>query len=165
MELPGMVLQLVTDELGLEQKLKVAYAAWARGDTLALVSLFCEDCEFTLVGNLVLNPHAGLRVGIPGLTEVLDHFHRVFEVREFLLEKIVVKGEDAFVHWHSSLLFRPNGRVIESERCDLIRFRGRLIRSIRCFYDSASMAITTGRAQVAAADTRAPLPQAGLKVS
>ncbi|MGQ3354506.1 MAG: nuclear transport factor 2 family protein [Phreatobacter sp.] len=160
-----MVLQLVTDELGLEQKLKVAYSAWARGDTVALVSQCGEDCEFTLVGNAVLNPHAGLRVGIAGLTEVLAHFHRMFEVREFLIEKIVVKGEDAFVHWHSSLKFRPNGRVIDSERCDLIRFRGGLIQSIKCFYDSASMAITTGRAQVASADARISLPPAGLKVS
>lgn len=160
-----MALHLVTDELGLEQKLKVGYAAWVRGDTLALASLFCEDCEFTLVGNPVLNPHAGLRIGIAGLTEVLGHFHRVFEVREFLIEKIVVKGDDAFVHWHSTLLFRPNGRVIESERCDLVRFRGRLIQSMKCFYDSASMAITTGRAQVAAPDARAALSPAELKVS
>jgi len=161
-----MVLQLVTDELGFEQKLKVAYSAWARGDTLALVAQCCEDCEFTLVGNAVLNPHAGLRIGIAGLTEVLAHFHRMFEVREFLIEKIVVKGEDAFVHWHSSLMFRPNGRVIDSERCDLIRFRGQLIHSIKCFYDSASMAITTGRAQVASADARTSPPSSvGLKVS
>jgi ketosteroid isomerase-like protein len=160
-----MVLKLVTDELGLEQKLKVAYSAWARGDVMSLSSQFCEDCEFTLVGNAVLNPHAGLRVGLAGLTEVLEHFHRMFEVREFLIEKIVVKGEDAFVHWHSSLKFRPNGRVIDSERCDLIRFRGRLIQSMRCFYDSATMAVTTGRAQVASTDARPPLPQADLKVS
>ncbi len=160
-----MALHLVTDDIALEQKLKVGYSAWARGDTLALASLFCEDCEFTLVGNPVLNPHAGLRIGIAGLTEVLGHFHRVFEVREFLIEKIVAKGDDAFVHWHSSLMFRSNGRVIDSERCDLVRFRGRLIQSMRCFYDSASMAITTGRAQVAPADSRAPVLQAGLKVS
>ena len=160
-----MALHLVTDEIGLEQKLKVAYAAWGRGDVVALSSLFCEDCEFTLVGNPVLNPHSGLRVGLVGLTEVLEHFHQMFEVREFLVEKIVVQDGDAFVHWHSTLLFRPNGRVIDSERCDLIRFRGGLIHSIKCFYDSASMAITTGRAQVASADARMASPPAGRKAS
>lgn len=160
-----MALYLVTDDIALEQKLKVGYSAWARGDIVALASLFTEDCEFTLVGNAVLNPHAGMRVGLVGLKEVLEHFHLMFEIREFLIEKIVVKDEDAFVHWHSSLLFRPNGRVVESERCDLIRFRGRLIQSIKCFYDSASMAIATGRAQVAVAGSHSAAAPAGLKVS
>jgi len=144
-----MALHLVTADISREQRLKVAYAAWARGDVNALLSMFADDCEFTLVGNPVLNPHAGLRIGIPGLREVFEHFHRMFEVREFLLEKVIVKDDDAIVHWHSTLLFRPNGRVIDSERCDLIEFRGGLIRALRCFYDSASMAISTGRAQVA----------------
>lgn len=147
-----MALHLVTEDLGLEHKLKVAYAAWGRGDVTALLALVAEDCEFVLVGNAALNPHSGLRIGRRGIAEVLSHFHKMFEVREFLIEKIVVKADDAFVHWHSSLMFRPNGRVIESERCDLIRFRGGLVCSIKCFYDSASMALTTGRAQVAPAD-------------
>ncbi|MDP2803136.1 MAG: nuclear transport factor 2 family protein [Phreatobacter sp.] len=160
-----MALHLVTDDIALEQKLKVGYSAWARGDTVALASLFSEDCEFTLVGNTVLNPHAGLRVGLLGLMEALDQFHRMFEIREFLIEKIVVRDDDAFVHWHSSLLFRPSGRVIESERCDLIRFRGRLIQSVKCFYDSASMAIATGRAQVATVEAPVVAAPAGLKAS
>lgn len=150
-----MSLRLVTDELSHEQKLKVAYSAWARGDVGALHSIFGEDCDFNLIGNPVLNPHAGLRVGLGGVMEVLHHFHRMFVVREFLIEKIIVNGDDAVVHWHSSLEYRPNGRIIESERCDLIRFRGGRIRSMKCFYDSATMAIGTGRAQpsVDAAET------------
>jgi len=158
-----MAVNLVTKDIGIEHKLKDAYAAWGRGDISALLVLFTDDCEFTLVGNPALNLHAGLRVGIAGLREVFEHFHRMFEVREFLIEKIVAKDDDAFVHWHSSLVFRPNGRVIESERCDLIRFRGGLVHSIRCFYDSASMALITGRAQVATPDTRLPMPLNGLK--
>jgi len=103
-----MALHLVTADISREQKLKVAYAAWARGDVNALLTMFADDCEFTLVGNPALNPHAGLRIGIPGLREVFEHFHRMFEVREFLLEKVIVKDDDAIVHWHSTLLFRPN---------------------------------------------------------
>ncbi|KAF0135968.1 MAG: hypothetical protein FD152_1156 [Xanthobacteraceae bacterium] len=160
-----MALHLVTTDISREQKLKVGYAAWARGDVAALVSMFADDCEFTLVGNAALNPHAGLRIGIPGLREVFEHFHRMFTVREFLLEKVIVKEDDAIVHWHSTLLFRPNGRVIDSERCDLIQFRQGHIRSLRCFYDSASMAIATGRAQVAAASGSGDASTAGRKVS
>lgn len=160
-----MALHLVTDEIGREQKLKVAYAAWARGDVTSLLAMFADDCEFTLVGNAALNPHAGLRIGIPGLREVFEHFHRMFQVREFLLEKVIVKDDDAIVHWHSTLLFRPNGRVIDSERCDLIQFRGGLIRTLRCFYDSASMAISTGRAQVAATSGSADAADNGRKAS
>ncbi|WP_439575756.1 nuclear transport factor 2 family protein [Phreatobacter sp.] len=144
-----MSLRLVTDELSHEQKLKVAYSAWSRGDVSALHSIFSEDCEFNLIGNPVLNANAGLRVGPAGVLEVLQQFHRMFVVREFLIEKIIVNGDDAVVHWHSSLEFRPNGRIIDSERCDLIRFRGGRIRSIKCFYDSATMAIVTGQARPA----------------
>lgn len=160
-----MALHLVTADIGREQKLKVGYAAWSRGDVTSLLSMFEDDCEFTLVGNPVLNPHAGLRVGIPGLREVFEHFHRMFEVREFLLEKVIVKDDDAIVHWHSTLLFRPNGRVIDSERCDLIQFRGGLIRRLRCFYDSASMAIATGRAQVATTGASSEVADSGRKAS
>lgn len=142
-----MSLRLVTDDLTHEQRLKIAYAAWARGDVNALHSIFGEDCEFNLIGNPVLNAHAGLRVGLAGVMEVLQHFHRMFAVREFVLEKIIVSGDDAVVHWHSCLEYRRNGRIIESERCDLIRFRGGRVCSMKCFFDSATMAIVTGRAR------------------
>lgn len=147
-----MVLRLVTDELTRAQKLRVAYSAWARADVDMLTTMFADDGEFTVVGNPVLNPHAGLRLGIPGLRGVLAQFHRDFRVREFVIEKVLVDGDDAAVHWHSSLEWIRSGRVIDSERCDLIQFRGGLIQKILCFFDSATMAVMTGRAQSTGAD-------------
>lgn len=147
-----MALHLVTEDLSLEHKLKVAYAAWARGDASMLASLVADDCELTILGNPALNPHSGLRVGHTGICDALTQFHRIFDVRDFLIEKMIVKGDDAVVHWHSSLIIRANGRVIDSERCDLITFRDGLARSIKGFYDSATMALVSGRAQVAPSD-------------
>lgn len=147
-----MALHLVTEELSLEHKLKVAYAAWGRGDASILSSLVADDCELMLMGNPALNPHSGLRIGHAGIRDALELFHSVFEVRDFLIEKMIVKDDDAVVHWHSSLVFRANGRVIDSERCDLITFRDGLARSIKGFYDTATMALVSGRAQVAPPD-------------
>ncbi|WP_164135430.1 nuclear transport factor 2 family protein, partial [Stenotrophomonas maltophilia] len=70
-----------------------------------------------------------------------------FRVREFVIEKVLVDGDDAAVHWHSPLEWIRTGRVIDSERCDLIQFRDGLIQKILCFFDSATMAVMTGRAQ------------------
>ncbi|WP_163454716.1 nuclear transport factor 2 family protein, partial [Escherichia coli] len=77
---------------------------------------------------------SGLRLGIPGLRGVLAQFHRDFRVREFVIEKVLVDGDDAAVHWHSSLEWIRTGRVIDSERCDLIQFRDGLIQKILCFF-------------------------------
>ncbi|MBL8571575.1 MAG: nuclear transport factor 2 family protein [Phreatobacter sp.] len=138
----------MTDPLPREHLVKVAYAAWARGDEIALQSLVTEDCEFQLVGNPVLNPHSGLRVGKAGLRESVRVFHEDFAVREFLIEKIIAKDDDAVIHWHATLEFVRTGRMIESERCDLIAFEGNLISRMKCFFDSASMAVATGRAVI-----------------
>lgn len=156
-----MSLHLVTDPLPREQLVKVAYSAWARGDEIALLSLVTEDCEFQLVGNPVLNPHAGLRVGKAGLREALRIFHADLTVREFLIEKIIAKDDDAVIHWHSTLEFTRTGRMIESERCDILAFRGNLIARVKCFFDSASMAVATGRAIAPApeADTSRATPR------
>lgn len=150
-----MGLQVVTGALGREQILKVAYSAWIRGDGAALTAMFCDDCEFHIVGNTVLNPHSGLRAGIAGLRESMRLFHASFIVREVLIEKIIAKDDDAVVHWHSSLEYVPTGRIIESERCDLIAFRGDQICKISCFFDSASMAVATGRVQLPVPDAAA----------
>lgn len=144
-----MSLRLITDDISREQKLKLAYSAWLRADEAAIASVFTEDCQFQLMGNPVLNSQAGLRVGRAGVLEVMRHSHRLFVIREFMIEKIILDGDDAVVHWHSSLELRPTGRVIESERCDLVAFRDGLIHSMKCFYDSASMAIVSGRARPA----------------
>ncbi|MFX5752095.1 nuclear transport factor 2 family protein, partial [Acinetobacter baumannii] len=69
-----------------------------------------------------------------------------------VIEKVLVDGDDAAVHWHSSLELIRTGRVVESERCDLIQFRGGLIQKILCFFDSATMAVMTGRAQSTGTD-------------
>jgi ketosteroid isomerase-like protein len=156
-----MAIHLVTDTLPREQLVKVAYAAWARADQMALLSLVTDDCEFQLIGNPVLNPHAGLRVGKAGLRETMRQFHADFVVQEFLIEKIIAQGDDAVIHWHSHLEFVRTGRIIESERCDIIAFRGNLISRIKCFFDSASMAVATGRMQ--APETEAPKVRARRK--
>jgi ketosteroid isomerase-like protein len=150
-----MAIHLVTDTLPREQLVKVAYAAWARADQMALLSLATDDCEYQLIGNPVLNPHAGLRIGKAGLRETMRQFHADFIVHEFLIEKIIVQNDDAVVIWHSHLEFVKTGRIIESERCDVIAFRGNLICKIKCFFDSASMAVATGRAVSPAPDAEA----------
>jgi ketosteroid isomerase-like protein len=152
-----MALHLVTDELSHEQTLRIAYSAWARGDDAGVLAMVTEDCEFNLVGNPVLNPHSGLRVGHAGLREVMRLFHAEFAVREFIIEKMIIQDDDAAVHWHSSLELLRVGRVVETERCDLVTFRGSLMRKMLCFYDSASMAVLTGRAQATAIDKPADI--------
>jgi ketosteroid isomerase-like protein len=154
-----MAIHLVTDTLPREQLVKVAYAAWARADQMALLSLVTDDCEFQLVGNPVLNPHAGLRVGKAGLRETMRQFHADFVVREFLIEKIIAQGDDAVIHWHSHLELVRTGRIIESERCDILSFRGNLICRIKCFFDSASMAVATGRAHLPDAEPAKARPR------
>ncbi|MCA0320531.1 MAG: nuclear transport factor 2 family protein [Proteobacteria bacterium] len=153
-----MSLHLVTDPLPREQLVKVAYSAWARCDEVALLSLITDNCEFQLVGDPVLNPHAGRRVGKAGVRESVRLFHGDFVVHEFLIEKIIAKDDDAVVHWHSTLEFVRTGRMIESERCDILAFEGNLISRIKCFFDSASMAVATGRVQTP--DVEAPGAQA-----
>lgn len=151
-----MSLQVVTGALAREHVIKVAYAAWERSDQMGLLSLVTDDCEFQLIGNAVLNPHSGARVGKAGLREVMRQFHADFVVREFLIEKIIVQNADAVVIWHSQLELVRTGRIIDSERCDVLAFRGNLIARIRCFFDSASMAVATGRAVTPAPETAAP---------
>lgn len=147
-----MALHVVAGELAREQKIKVAYSAWLRGDEPAALAMFTEDCEFTLVGNPVLNPHSGPRAGLRGIRELMRLFRADFAVREFIIEKIIVSGDDAAVHWHTTMEYLPTGRIIQDERCDLIAFRGGLVRRVLSFYDSASMAVLTGRAQAPVAE-------------
>lgn len=143
-----MMLRVVQEELSRTQMLKVAYAAWARGDASALLALAAEDCEFTLIGNLALNPHSGTRLGIAGLTQALKDFHNDFTMLDMEVEKIIVDGDDAAVMWHSRIEVKRTGRIFDGERFDCLEFRdGRIVKA-RCFFDSATMALLTGRARV-----------------
>lgn len=143
-----MTLRLVAEDLSRHERLKIAYSAWSRGDASALIAMFAEDCEFTIIGDPVLNPQSGTRSGLTGLKDLFNRFHQEFVSREFMLERIILDGDHAAVHWHSKLQIRRTGRIVESERCDLIRFEGNLIARVLCFFDSASMAVATGRAQI-----------------
>ena len=146
-----MTLRLVAEDLPRHDRLKIAYSAWSRGDIAMLLTMFDEHCDFTILGNPVLNPHAGTRSGLVGLKDIFRQFHQDFVTREFMLERILVDGDHAAVHWHSKLELRRTGLIVDSERCDLITFKGPLIGRILCFYDTASMAVATGRAQISPA--------------
>jgi ketosteroid isomerase-like protein len=143
-----MALQLVTGEIARTQMLKVAYAAWARGDVSNLLSLAADDCEFTLMGNLALNPHSGTRLGVGGLTQALKDFHNEFTMLDMVVEKIIVDGDDAAVLWHARIEVKSTGRVFDGERFDCLEFRGDKVVKVRGFFDSATMALLTGRATV-----------------
>ncbi|WP_439575103.1 nuclear transport factor 2 family protein [Phreatobacter sp.] len=141
-----MSIRLVSGPLSRQEKLRVAYSAWARGDASVMFSIVTDDCEFTLVGNPAVNPHAGTRVGIEGLKVAMAEFHTDFVIRDIVIETIVLVGDHAAINWHGTFEIKRTHRIHESERLDLLEFRGDLICRARCFYDSATMALMTGRA-------------------
>lgn len=144
-----MSLRLVTADLTHADCLKTVYAAFARGDLQGIMALFSETCEVTIVGNPAINVHAGTRTGSAGIQDLFDLFHRDFKLREFVVERIIVDGDNAAVHWWCRLEIRRTGKIIDGERCDLVTFAGSRIDRLTCFFDTASMAVAMGRAQVA----------------
>lgn len=147
-----MAIKLVTGPLSRQDKLKVAYSAWARGDEAAILAIVTDDCELTLVGNPAINPHAGTRYGVEGLRQSMREFHKDFAFRDMVIERVVVSGAHAAVNWHGTFEIKRTHRIYESERLDLLEFRGDLICRARCFFDSATMALMTGRAVVRTVD-------------
>ncbi|MFT3952911.1 MAG: nuclear transport factor 2 family protein [Piscinibacter sp.] len=118
------MLRVVANDLPHSDCLKTVYSAFARGDVQALMALFSETCEVTVVGNPALNIDAGTRSGTTGLQDLFTRFHADFKIREFVLERIIVDGDNAAVHWWSKLELRRTGKIIDSERCkDLVTFR------------------------------------------
>jgi len=143
-----MSIRLVSGPLSRQEKLRDAYSAWARGDASAMFALVTNDCQFTLVGNPGVNPHSGTRYGIDGLKAAMNEFHAEFVIRDIVIETIVLDGDHAAINWHGTFEIRRTHRIHESERLDLLQFRGDLICEARCFFDSASMALMTGRARL-----------------
>lgn len=149
-----MSIRLVTGPLSRREALTVAYSAWARGDVSVMLALVTDDCELTILGNPAINPHAGTRYGAEGLKASLGEFHAEFVMRDMVIETIIVAGDHAAVNWHATFEIRRTHRIHESERLDLLEFRGDLIFRVRCFFDSASMALMTGHARLRTPDER-----------
>ncbi|MEI8147254.1 MAG: nuclear transport factor 2 family protein [Alphaproteobacteria bacterium] len=143
-------------ELSHAHKIRIAYAAWARGDATPLLSMIADDCEFTIMGNLAVNPNAGTRIGPLGFQQSIIQFQEMFEVKDIEFERIIGEGDALCVLWSTVLVVRATGRIIECERCDFIEFAEGKVKRARCFYDSATMALTTGFACVAPRGNVAP---------
>jgi len=132
--------------LSRHERLKAVYSAWALGQFDLLLSIATPDCEFRFNGNPVLNPLSGTRVGKEAIAELFATFHAAFQLKGMEVHSIIIEGSNAAVHWRARLYHRRTNGSIECECCDVFRFEGEQIKRFTGFYDTATMALFTGRA-------------------
>lgn len=125
------------------------YAARNAGDGEEYASYFAPDARMTIVGNPVLNPGAGMRLGRESIARHLESLHEINAYLGYEIEAIVAEGDKIAVRWTAEVRFLDNGRVGSYSVLDHISVRDGLIVELVHFYDTGSMGIARGRIKIA----------------
>lgn len=125
--------------------LKRALAARIAGDAAGYAAFFTADCKVRVIGNAVLNPGSGARVGREGVRRMIETLEGRHALSDMIVESIIVDGDLAAVHWHATVFFRGSARAEELQLVDVYRLDGNLIAEMTCFSDTATFAVLAGR--------------------
>lgn len=125
------------------------YAARHAGEIEEFASYFAPDARLTVVGNPVLNPGSGMRIGRDGIARYLLGLHEQNIYLGFRIHHVIADGDQVVVRWHVELRLQSNGRIGRFEALDHLVIRNSQIVELTQFYDTGLMALLQGRIKLA----------------
>jgi ketosteroid isomerase-like protein len=138
-----------TRRKALREAIHALYAARQTGDVDEFMSYFAPEARMTIVGNPVLNPQSGLRVGRNSIERYMRKVHDENVYLGHVIDQIVAEGDHVVVRWHINLRLAQNGREARFDALDHLRIRDNQIVELTQFYDTGTMALLKGRIRIA----------------
>jgi ketosteroid isomerase-like protein len=146
---PATFASETTRRKALMEAIHALYAARQNGDVDEFMSYFAPEARMTIVGNPVLNPQSGLRVGRNSIERYMRTVHDENVYLGHAIDQIVAEGDHVVVRWHINLRLAQNGREARFDALDHLRIRDNQIVELTQFYDTGTMALLKGRIRIA----------------
>ncbi|MBN8939127.1 MAG: nuclear transport factor 2 family protein [Rhizobiales bacterium] len=129
----------------LREAIAAFYAARQAGDAESFASYFATDARLFVLGNPVLNPGSGMRLGRTDIANYLRLIHGTNEYLDFTIVNVVAEGDAIAVWWRARIKTRSNGREGSFDNLDQMRVRNGQIIELAQFFDTGAFAIMKGR--------------------
>lgn len=112
----------------------------------SIASLFSEDVDFFIPGNVDRVPWIGPRKGRAGVASFIQDLRKLTEPISFNIHATVVEGEKAVALGHLETQVKSTGKVIDSDFAFEFTVKDSLITRFRIFEDSfaVAQAVTNG---------------------
>ena len=117
-----------------------AYAAYARGDIAAVLSVLTPDVEWHATGHPEDFPALGKRKGMAAAQDFFKTVANHLEFSEFSPREFYCDRDKVFVLGHYAMTVRKNGRKFASDWVHIFTFRGGRVAEYREFLDTAQLA-------------------------
>lgn len=133
----------------LMEALSALYLARQTGEIDEFMSYFAPDARMTVVGNPVLNPDSGMRIGREGIARYLVKVHGENNYLGYEIDHVIAEGDQVIVRWHVDMRLNLNGKEVRFDVLDHLRIRDNQIVEITQFFDTGLMALLKGRIKLA----------------
>ena len=112
----------------------------------SIASLFSEDVDFFIPGNVDLVPWIGRRKGRDGITHFIRDLRALTEPISFNIHTTVVEGGKAVALGHLETRVKSTGNVIDSDFAFEFTVKDSLITRFQIYEDSfaVAQAVTSG---------------------
>ncbi|WP_170181967.1 nuclear transport factor 2 family protein [Phreatobacter stygius] len=129
----------------LREAIGAFYTARQAGDVASFAHYFAPDARLFVLGNPVLNPGSGMRLGRPDIVSYLRHIHATNDYLDFTLVSVVAEGDTIAVWWRARIKARSNNGEGTFDNLDQMRIRNGQIIELAQFFDTGAFAIMKGR--------------------
>ncbi|TQV83606.1 nuclear transport factor 2 family protein [Denitrobaculum tricleocarpae] len=131
---------------GVLESMRLAYAAYDRGDAAPLLDLFAEDGVIRFTAPESFLHFAGPSSGPEGARKALTAISEIFAWESYKIYEMLVDGDSVFAVTGGMLRHKETDQRTEVQLGDLIRFqRGRIVEFVE-FFDSAGLRAWVKRA-------------------
>ena len=127
----------MTDRAAIENAIRAAYDARARGDLHGVMAHFADHAVFSLAGSPAASSVPMSVAGAAPLREAMSQLIASFNFEKVEILAIIVEGDRAAVHLRARIRSTGTGEVAETEIVDILQFEEGRIVSHRQFADTA----------------------------
>jgi ketosteroid isomerase-like protein len=131
------------DMLARNRRERLVRDYWAdrvKRGSIALEGRFADDCELHFIGDPTAIPFARVHRGLDAARALTDRIDLEFEFLSFQIERLLVDGDRAAVHWTAHLRHPGTSARGMIESFDHIVFRDDKIVTVTKFFDTAQTA-------------------------
>lgn len=141
----GPTFDPVAQRAALREAIGAFYAARQNGDVESFSSYFAPDARLFILGNPVLNPGSGMRLGRVDIANFLRLIHASNDYLDFTIVNVVAEGDAIAVWWRARIKPRSGTGEGTFDNLDQMRVRNGQIIELAQFFDTGAYAIMKGR--------------------
>lgn len=125
--------------------LDATYEALSLNNLDLFLTAFHSNARWNIQGQATGMPFSGQRVGTVAIREMIQLIYADFKMRDFFIEDIIANENAAAVRWSVLSTSLATGQQAHLEVFDHIIIQDRKIASLTQFFDTAAVAVTSGR--------------------